>query len=122
MEQLTALFIPEVSQIFLKSSYKNSPLWSVLKHLIFFSFSFSASILNVLKASKTFDLCLSIVAQESWEKSSIIRKNKLLPPKVEGVIGPHMSLKINSNGCRVNSNMLKKKKKNFLYVFPMMQL
>ena len=76
----------------------NSPPLSDMRVLIFIPFSVFAKFLKCLKASKASDLHFSIDTHVSREKSSMIRRKYRLPPKVVGVIGPHMSMRMSSNG------------------------
>ena len=73
------------------------------RHCILVPFSASTSVLKRLNSLKALDFNFNIDTHISREKSSKIRRKYLLPPNVDGVIGPHISIYTSSRGCEARN-------------------
>ena len=91
--------MPCSSQYFIKVVEVYSPPLSDRRALMCLSVAFSTIILNFLNTSKASDFSFRKYTQVFLEKSSMKDMKYLLPLKDSGVIGPHMSVWINSRIC-----------------------
>ena len=89
---MSCLLMPCEIQNSLNSVEVNSHPLSDRRHKILVPFSASANALKRWNSLRASDFNFNIDTHISREKSSTIRRKYLLPPNVDGVIGPHISM------------------------------